>query len=170
MALKKWPQTTITVNSFTPRTCDSNFKSASFKFIIQNGGLGTHCEIALRGLPQNFTNAKSKLVQVMAWCHQAASHYLSQCWPWSLSPYGFARPQWVLSTKHALSHILFWFNSLGPSDAIWRWRSLSTLVRVTACGLAAPSHYLNQCWLIISKVLWHSSEDIIIRRSEETNQ
>ena len=31
-------------------------------------------------------------------------------------------------------------------------------------------HYLNQCWLIISKVLWHSSEDIIIRRFEDTNQ
>ena len=54
-------------------------------------------------------------------------------------------------------------NSLGPSDAIWRWRSWSTLVQVMACCLMAPSHYLNQCWLIISKVLWHSSEDIIIR-------
>ena len=31
----------------------------------------------------------------MAWCHQATSHYLSQCWPRSLSPYGFTRPQWV---------------------------------------------------------------------------
>ena len=31
-----------------------------------------------------------------------------------------------------------------------------------ACCLTAPSHYLNQCWLIISKVLWHSSEDIIV--------
>ena len=25
-----------------------------------------------------------------------------------------------------------------------------------ACCLTAPSHYLNQCWLIISEVLWHS--------------
>ena len=62
------------------------------------------------------------------------------------------------------------FNSLGPSDAICRWRSWSTLVQVMACCLTAPSHYLNQCWLIISKVLWHSSEDIIIRQFEETNQ
>ena len=61
-------------------------------------------------------------------------------------------------------------NSLGPSDAIWSWRSWSTLVQVKACCLTAPSHYLNQCWLIISKVLWHSPEDIIIRRFEETNQ
>ena len=29
---------------------------------------------------------KSTLVQVMAWCHQTTSHYLSQCWPRSVSP------------------------------------------------------------------------------------
>ena len=60
-------------------------------------------------------------------------------------------------------------NSLGPSDTIWRWRSWSTLVQVMACCLTAPSHYLNQCWLITREVLWHSSEDIIIRRFEDTN-
>ena len=31
----------------------------------------------------------------MAWCRQATSHYLSQWWPWSMSPYGVTRPQWV---------------------------------------------------------------------------
>ena len=35
---------------------------------------------------------------------------------------------------------------------------LSTLVQLVACCLAAASHYLNQCWLIISGVLWHSPE------------
>ena len=38
---------------------------------------------------------KSILIQVMAWCHQATSHNLSQCWPRSLSPYGVTRPQSV---------------------------------------------------------------------------
>ena len=47
-------------------------------------------------------------------------------------------------------------NSLGPSDAIWRCRSGSTLARVMACCLTASSHYLNQCWQIISKVHTHS--------------
>ena len=28
----------------------------------------------------DFTDDQSTLVQVMAWCHQATSHYLSQCW------------------------------------------------------------------------------------------
>ena len=51
-------------------------------------------------------------------------------------------------------------NSLCPSDAIWCHRSGSTLAQVMACCLMAPSHYLNQCWLIISEVQWLSSEAI----------
>ena len=31
--------------------------------------------------------------------------------------------------------------------------------QVMACCLVAPSHYLNQSWLIIGEVLWHSPED-----------
>ena len=59
-------------------------------------------------------------------------------------------------------------NSLWPSDAIWRQRSGSTLAQVMACCLTAPSHCLNQCWLIISKVLWHSSEGNFIRDTSAT--
>ena len=47
-------------------------------------------------------------------------------------------------------------NSLWPSDTIWWQRSGSTLAQVMACCLMTPSHYLNQCWLIISEVQWHS--------------
>ena len=49
-------------------------------------------------------------------------------------------------------------NSLWPSDAIWRQKTGSTLAQVMACCLTAPSHYLNQYWLIITKVQWHSSD------------
>ena len=48
-------------------------------------------------MPQVLIDDKSTLVQVIAWCRQATSHYLSQCWPRSLSPYGVTRPQWVKS-------------------------------------------------------------------------
>ena len=51
-----------------------------------------------------------------------------------------------------------WFNPLWPSDAIWRRISWSTLVQVMAWCLMAPSHCLNQCWLVINDVLWYSSE------------
>ena len=43
------------------------------------------------------------------------------------------------------------FNSLWPSGTIW-----STLAQVIAWWLTAPSHYLNQCWLPINKILWDS--------------
>ena len=36
---------------------------------------------------------RSTLVQVMAWCRHTPSHYLSQCWPRSMLPYGVTRPQ-----------------------------------------------------------------------------
>ena len=50
-------------------------------------------------------------------------------------------------------------NSLWPGDAIWWHGTRSTLAQVMACCLMAPSHYLNQCWLVITKVLWHSFDD-----------
>ena len=47
-------------------------------------------------MPQNLTNGKSTLVQMMAWCRQTAGHYLSQCqWPRFMSPYGVTSSQWV---------------------------------------------------------------------------
>ena len=39
--------------------------------------------------------------------------------------------------------------STWPGDAIWRHRSGSTLGQVMAWSIAAPSHYMNQCWCII---------------------
>ena len=38
-----------------------------------------------------------------------------------------------------------------------------------ACCLTAPSHYLNQCWLIISKVLWLSCEGNFTRDTSIIN-
>ena len=58
-------------------------------------GWGISCKIAFRWMPMDLTDDKSRLVQVMAWCPQATSHYLSQCWPSSMSPYGITRPEWV---------------------------------------------------------------------------
>ena len=43
----------------------------------------------------NVTDDKSTLVQVMAWCRQATSHYSSYCWPRYSSSCGIARLQWV---------------------------------------------------------------------------
>ena len=47
----------------------------------------------------DFTDDKSALVQIMAGCCPAPSHYLSQCWPRSPSPYGLSTPQLVRLSK-----------------------------------------------------------------------
>ena len=46
----------------------------------------------------DLTDNKSTWVQVKAWCRQATSHYLSQCWPRSMLSFGVTRPQWVNQT------------------------------------------------------------------------
>ena len=66
-----------------------------FKVILMMDGWDISTKIALIWMSPDLTDDKSTLVQVMAWCHQAPSHYLSQCWPRSTSMYGINRPQWV---------------------------------------------------------------------------
>ena len=66
-----------------------------FKQISVIDGWGISCEIALIWMSVDFADDQATLVQVMAWCRQATSHYLNQCWPRSLSPYGVTKPQWV---------------------------------------------------------------------------
>ena len=53
--------------------------------------------------PQNTFDGKSTLDQVMAWCRQATSHYLSQCRPRCISAYGVTRPQWVNQVYSAIA-------------------------------------------------------------------
>ena len=62
---------------------------------MQNGNLGTRCEIALRWMVQILSNEKSTLIQVKACCLKATSHYLNQCWPRSMLSYSITRPWWV---------------------------------------------------------------------------
>ena len=66
-----------------------------FTLILVTGGCDISSEIALRWTSRDLNDDKSTLVQVMAWCHQATSHYLNQCWPRSLPPCDVTRPQWV---------------------------------------------------------------------------
>ena len=82
-------------NSLAPGKCQFNFRQVMFKLILVNGSWGISYEIALRWMPLDVADDKSTLVQVMAWCRQATIHYLSQCWPRSLSPYGVIRPQCI---------------------------------------------------------------------------
>ena len=79
-------------NSLAPRRFERNLRKVIFKLILMIGSWGIICKIAPRWMPMVLTYDKSTLVQIMAWCRQATSHYLSQCWPRSMSPYGVIRP------------------------------------------------------------------------------
>ena len=83
------------VNSLAPRRCGCNFKNIIFQLVSWPDTFSATSKIIVRWMPQNSTDEKSTLLQVMAWCRQATSHCLSQCWPRSLSPYGVTRPRWV---------------------------------------------------------------------------
>ena len=65
--------------------------------------------------------------------------------------------------------IMHYINSLCPSDTIWQHRSASTLAQVMACCLMAPSHYPDQCWLIISEAQSQSPEDNFTRDASAIN-
>ena len=56
----------------------------------------------------------STMVQVMAWCHQATSHYQSQCWPRFMSPHGITRPPWVNKST------LEWVTPLGQPRSVYK--------------------------------------------------
>ena len=91
--------------------CSGTFKSVIYEIPIKL--MSTSCNIALSLIPQNTFDTKSTLVLVMAWCRQVTSHYLSQCWPRSVSLYGITKPQWINATadfagKSALTQVMTW--------------------------------------------------------------
>ena len=78
-------------NSLRPVRCDNNWK---FSNSLQNSCFSTRCKNMIKWTPQMPT-----LVQAMAWCRQAPSHYLSQYRSRFISSYGDTRPDWVDNVK-----------------------------------------------------------------------
>ena len=100
------------------------FKSVIFNLALLIAIFKSSYDDVLRWMPQDLTDDKSTLVQVMAWCRQATSHYLNQCWPRSPTPNGVTRPQWVNITKQ---------NTAKPS---------AYFIGHICTYLLAPSHYI----------------------------
>ena len=71
--------------------------------------LSTSCKLVKRMQQKLTDHDESMLVQEMAWCHQAASHYLNQCLPRFMSPCGIIRPQRIKkSFVEQIKHINYW--------------------------------------------------------------
>ena len=71
----------------------------------------------LSGLLMGLNDKKLTLLQVMGWCHQATSHYQSQCWPSSMSPFDVAGPQWVKENLHKHDHQ---YQVIYPMAVFWQ--------------------------------------------------
>ena len=159
-----------TCTSLAPGKFEWNFRFWIFQIISKIDGWGITCELAHRWMPLDLTDAKSTLAQVMVWCRQATSHYLSQCWPRSLSSYGITRPQWVKWTNLVSSTVVYcsviplvsWGQTswerhhraepLTPVTWLPLRRSETQECRqwLTHWGSVMPCHYLNQCWNIVN--------------------
>ena len=94
------------VNSLAPGRFQWNFRWIIFKILLEIGGWGISYEIALTWISLYLTDDKSTLVQVMTWCPQAASHYVNNCRPRSMSTCGVPGPQWVNNFFYYF-HIVF---------------------------------------------------------------
>ena len=82
-------------NPLTSKSFGCHLKSFISKLISLTDILSMLSEIALTWMPQDLTGDWLKLVQVMAWYHQATSHYLNQPWPNSMTPYVITIPQYI---------------------------------------------------------------------------
>ena len=93
------------INSLALGGCSCNPRLVIFKLLSEINIHSIPCAITLMWIPQDLTDDKWTLASVMAWCHQATSHYLSQRGPRALIQYkdvilrsmtnGITGPQWV---------------------------------------------------------------------------
>ena len=121
---------------------------------------------AVRGQETSILNGQHSAALRSAWTY-GRNIYYPYCYHYHYHCEGMK-----LKLQIRGSHVAYLpttFNSLWPSDAIWQQGSRSTLVGVMACCLTAPSHYLNQCWLIISKIQLHSSNGNFTRDTSVIN-
>ena len=88
-SLGKW------INSLPPGRCSCRSKCVIFKDDLIIGAFNISNKMTVRWMPQDLIGDRLKLVHVMAWCRQALSHNLNQCWPSSVMWYDISRVQWV---------------------------------------------------------------------------
>ena len=106
----------LQINSLASGRSEFDSKNVIFNLALLIGIFRSSHDHAFWWMPQDLTDDKSTLVQVMAWCRQATSHYLSQCWFSSLLPYGVARPKWVKFKSTSCGIALRWRPKISFDD------------------------------------------------------
>ena len=119
-----------------------------FEFI--EAGSVISCEMALSWLSLDLTDNQSTLAQVMAWCRQATSHYLSQCRHRSMSAYGVTRPQWVDSFYFGRCDYVYFKHNLGIDRG---WVGLWGFLWWAPSAKRKDHHGVSSGWSSV----WHHS-------------
>ena len=83
------------INPLALGRCGYDIKWVILKVTLRVDILSISCEIVLKWMQRDLADDKSTLVQAMAWCHQATSHYLNHCWSNSMTPQVDTKPQWL---------------------------------------------------------------------------
>ena len=151
-------------NTLRSRQNGRRFADDTFKRIFLNENGRISIQISLKFVPKGSINNIPALVQIMAW-HRPGDKPLSEPMMVSLPTHICVTwPQWVKTNSFGFAVALFLFDTDSSKTLThcglvtpYGDRSGSTLALVTICYLTAPSHYLNQCWLI-SEFQWHLFE------------
>ena len=105
------------INSLVPGRCSCNYTSIIFILISRMDIVSISCET---------------LVQVMAWCHQATSYCLSQCWPRCVWPYGASLGHNELIFIWALLVVVLpWLINFSRSSYGWKSLVLTSIMTGT---------------------------------------
>ena len=96
----------ISVNSVLPVRCLHNVINVVFKHIAFINALVFAVALPFGWIPQDLTDQKSMLVQVLAWCLEVRSHYMCECWLNSMSIYDITRPKWFELNAFELNAII----------------------------------------------------------------
>ena len=71
------------------------FENENVQMLFSDWSLDHSTGIVIMGMLWGNNDGKPSLVLEMAWCHQATSHCMDQCWQRPMTPYGVTRPQLV---------------------------------------------------------------------------
>ena len=114
-------------NSLRARPNRPHLADGIFKCIFFNENILILIKISMKFISKDPIDNIPALVQIMSW-HQPGGKPLSE-------------PMITILLTHISTTrpLVGWINSLGPSDAIWWQRSLSTLAQVMACCLKAQA-------------------------------
>ena len=127
-----------------------------------------HFLLTLRRLVQDLIYDKSTLVQVMAWCCQATSHYLNQCWLGYMMLCSVNRRKWLTTLSLSNWQFLFRLNTLRPRqngrhfpDDIFKWILLNENVWISINNSLkfVPRGPINNITTLVQVMAWRRPGD-----------